>query len=416
MTRIIDSDFLHRALKYYYGYDSFRTGQEEIISEILHGQPVLAVLPTGAGKSICFQLPSLVLKGVTLVISPLISLMKDQAEALTARGIPAAYLDSSMSKNEYGRVLHAALNKQCKFLYVAPERLVNQQFIDFARQANITMVAVDEAHCVSQWGHSFRKEYYAIPDFIRTLPRHPLVAAFTATATPEVRQDIIKRLEIPSAKIVVTGFDRPNLHFAVQRTQDKDRSLLDFVRKHKQECGVIYCATRNRVESVTQLLVRQGFSALRYHAGLTSDERRENQNAFVGGAVPLIVATNAFGMGIDKADVRFVVHYNMPKDIESYYQEAGRAGRDGLEAECLLLYDKADIAVNNYFIGHDQPDLEWKAEEKKRLDRMIFYCNTSSCLRKVLLEYFGEKTTSQCGHCGNCDVNKNASWRRFLNI
>lgn len=416
MTRIIDSDFLHRALKYYYGYDSFRTGQEEIISEILHGQPVLAVLPTGAGKSICFQLPSLVLKGVTLVISPLISLMKDQAEALTARGIPAAYLDSSMSKNEYGRVLHAALNKQCKFLYVAPERLVNQQFIDFARQGNITMVAVDEAHCVSQWGHSFRKEYYAIPDFIRTLPRHPLVAAFTATATPEVRQDIIKRLEITGAKIVVTGFDRPNLHFAVQRTQDKDRSLLDFLRKHKQECGVIYCATRARVESVTQLLVRQGFSALRYHAGLTSEERRENQNAFVGGAVPLIVATNAFGMGIDKADVRFVVHYNMPKDIESYYQEAGRAGRDGLEAECLLLYDKADIAVNNYFIGHDQPDLEWKAEEKKRLDRMIFYCNTSTCLRKVLLEYFGEKTTSQCGHCGNCDVNKNASWRKFLNI
>ncbi len=416
MTRIIDSDFLHRALKYYYGYDSFRTGQEEIISKILHGQPVLAVLPTGAGKSICFQLPSLVLQGVTLVISPLISLMKDQAEALTARGIPAAYLDSSMSKNEYGRVLHAALNKQCKFLYVAPERLVNQQFIDFAQQANITMVAVDEAHCVSQWGHSFRKEYYAIPDFIKALPRHPLVAAFTATATPQVRQDIIKRLGIPDAKIVVTGFDRPNLHFAVQRTQDKERSLLDFVRKHKQECGVIYCATRSRVESVTQLLVRQGFSALRYHAGLTSEERRENQNAFVGGAVPLIVATNAFGMGIDKADVRFVVHYNMPKDMESYYQEAGRAGRDGQEAQCLLLYDKADIAVNNYFIGHDQPDLAWKAEEKKRLDRMIFYCNTSGCLRKVLLEYFGEKTTSQCGHCGNCDVNKNASWRRFLDI
>lgn len=416
MTRIIDSDFLHRALKYYYGYDSFRTGQEEIISKILHGQPVLAVLPTGAGKSICFQLPSLVLQGVTLVISPLISLMKDQAEALTARGIPAAYLDSSMSKNEYGRVLHAALNKQCKFLYVAPERLVNQQFIDFAQQANITMVAVDEAHCVSQWGHIFRKEYYAILDFIRTLPRHPLVAAFTATATPEVRQDIIKRLGIPGAKIVVTGFDRPNLHFAVQRTQDKERSLLDFVRRHKKECGVIYCATRARVESVTQLLVRQGFSALRYHAGLTSEERRENQNAFVGGAVPLIVATNAFGMGIDKADVRFVVHYNMPKDIESYYQEAGRAGRDGLEAECLLLYDKSDIAVNNYFIGHDQPDLAWKAEEKKRLDRMIYYCNTSCCLRRVLLEYFGEKTTSQCGHCGNCDVNKNASWRRFLDI
>ena len=261
MARIIDSDFLHRALQHFYGYSSFRTGQEEIISEILHGQPVLAVLPTGAGKSICFQLPSLLLKGVTLVISPLISLMKDQAEALTARGIPAAYLDSSMSSNEYGRVLHAALNKQCKFLYVAPERLVNQQFIDFARQAYITMVAVDEAHCVSQWGHSFRKEYYNIPDFIQALPTKPLVAAFTATATPDVRRDIIKRLGIPEAKIVVTGFDRPNLHFAVQRTQDKERSLLEFMRKHKKDCGVVYCATRNKVESVTQLLRRQGFSA-----------------------------------------------------------------------------------------------------------------------------------------------------------
>ena len=253
MARIIDSDFLHRALQHFYGYSSFRTGQEEIISEILHGQPVLAVLPTGAGKSICFQLPSLLLKGVTLVISPLISLMKDQAEALTARGIPAAYLDSSMSSNEYGRVLHAALNKQCKFLYVAPERLVNQQFIDFARQAYITMVAVDEAHCVSQWGHSFRKEYYNIPDFIQTLPTKPLVAAFTATATPDVRRDIIKRLGIPEAKIVVTGFDRPNLHFAVQRTQDKERSLLEFMRKHKKDCGVVYCATRNKAVSYTHL-------------------------------------------------------------------------------------------------------------------------------------------------------------------
>ncbi len=319
-----------------------------------------------------------------------------------------------MSSNEYGRVLHAALNKQCKFLYVAPERLVNQQFIDFARQAYITMVAVDEAHCVSQWGHSFRKEYYNIPDFIQALPTKPLVAAFTATATPDVRRDIIKRLGIPEAKIVVTGFNRPNLHFAVQRTQDKERSLLEFMRKHKKDCGVVYCATRNKVESVTQLLRRQGFSALRYHAGLTPEERRENQNAFVGGSVPLIVATNAFGMGIDKPDVRFVVHYNMPKDIESYYQEAGRAGRDGLPAECLLLYDKADIAVNTYLIGHNQPDLTWKEHELQLLSKMTNYCNTSMCLRKVLLEYFGEKTTSQCNNCGNCDVNKNASWRKFL--
>lgn len=414
MNRKIDSDFLHRALKHFYGYENFRTGQEEIITEILQGQPVLAVLPTGAGKSICFQLPSLLLKGVTLVISPLISLMKDQAEALTARGIPAAYLDSSMNSNEYGKVLYDVLNKECKFLYVAPERLLNPQFLDFAKKAYITMVAVDEAHCVSQWGHSFRKEYYNIPDFLKLLPIRPLIAAFTATATPEVRKDICSRLDMPKAKIVVTGFDRPNLHFAVERTQDKERSLLNFLRKHKNECGVVYCATRNKVETVTQLLIKQGFLALRYHAGLTPEERRTNQNLFVSGQVPLIVATNAFGMGIDKADVRFVVHYNMPKDMESYYQEAGRAGRDGKDSQCLLLYDKADIAVNTYLIGHDQPDLVWKEHEMQLLDKMIFYCNTSNCLRKVLLEYFGEKSTNKCNNCGNCDQNKNASWRKFL--
>ena len=416
MTRKIDSDFLHRALKHYYGYDAFRTGQEEIIKTILEGQPVLAVLPTGAGKSICFQLPSLLLKGVTLVISPLISLMKDQAEALTARGIPAAYLDSSMTANEYGRVLHAALNKQCKFLYVAPERLLNPQFLSFAKRAYITMVAVDEAHCVSQWGHSFRKDYYNIPQFIKELSARPLVAAFTATATPEVRRDICYRLEMPSAKIVVSGFDRPNLRFSVERTQDKDRSLLCFMEKHRKQCGVIYCATRQRVEQVTQLLVRQGYSALRYHAGLTPEERRDNQNAFVGGQVPLIVATNAFGMGIDKADVRFVVHYNMPKDMESYYQEAGRAGRDGLPSECLLLYNKADIAVNTYLVGHDQPDLAWKAHEMALLDKMIHYCNTSSCLRKELLEYFGEKAPLRCNNCGNCRSTEKQGWRKYFGI
>lgn len=416
MNRKIDSDFLHRALKHFYGYESFRTGQEEIITEILQGQPVLAVLPTGAGKSICFQLPSLLLKGVTLVISPLISLMKDQAEALTARGICAAYLDSSMSSNEYGKILHAVLNKECKFLYVAPERLLNPQFLDFAKQAYITMVAVDEAHCVSQWGHSFRKEYYDIPEFLKALPIRPLIAAFTATATPEVRKDICSRLDILQAKIVVTGFDRPNLHFAVERTLDKERSLLNFMQKHRQECGIIYCATRSKVETVTKMLIQKGFLALRYHAGLTYEERRTNQNLFVSGQVPVIVATNAFGMGIDKADVRFVLHYNMPKDMESYYQEAGRAGRDGLESHCLLLYDKADIAVNTYLIGHDQPDLAWKEHEMQLLDKMIFYCNTSGCLRKVLLEYFGEQAPIKCNHCGNCDKNKNASWRKFLHI
>ena len=414
--RTIDSDFLHRALKHYYGYDEFRPGQEEIISQILAGQPVLAVLPTGAGKSICFQLPSLLLRGVTLVVSPLISLMKDQAEALTARGIPAAYLDSSMTGSEYGRVLHAALSKQCKFLYVAPERLLNPQFLRFAKAAYITMVAVDEAHCVSQWGHSFRRDYYNIPQFMSELSPRPLIAAFTATATPQVREDICQRLEMRGAKIVVSGFDRPNLYFAVERTQDKDRSLLDFLARHEHQCGVIYCSTRQRVEQVTQLLARQGYKALRYHAGLTPEERRENQNQFVNGSVPIIVATNAFGMGIDKADVRFVAHYNMPKDMESYYQEAGRAGRDGLPSECLLLYNKQDIAVNTYLIGHDQPDLAWKEHEMQLLDRMIHYCNTSGCLRRELLEYFGERAPLRCNNCGNCSITSKASWRKYFGI
>ena len=412
----IDSDFLHRALKHYYGYPAFRPGHEEILSKILQGQPALAVLPTGAGQSICFQLPSPLLKGVTLVVSPLISLMKDQAEALSARGIPAAYLDSSMTSSEYGRVLHAALNKQCKFLYVAPERLLNPTFVRFAQSAYITMVAVDEAHCVSQWGHSFRKDYYNIPQFMAQLSPRPLIAAFTATATPEVRRDICHRLEMLSAKIVVSGFDRPNLHFAVERTQDKDRSLLEFLAKHKHQCGVIYCATRQRVEQVNTLLARQGYSALRYHAGLTPEERRDNQNLFVSGSVPIIVATNAFGMGIDKADVRFVVHYNMPKDMESYYQEAGRAGRDGLPSECLLLYNKQDIAVNTYLIGHDQPDLVWKEHEMRLLDKMIHYANTSGCLRRDLLEYFGEQAPLRCNNCGNCQVNSKASWRKYFGI
>ena len=414
--RTIDSDFLRRALKHYYGYDEFRPGQEAIISEILTGQPVLAVLPTGAGKSICFQLPSLLLRGVTLVVSPLISLMKDQAEALTARAIPAAYLDSSMTGSEYGRVLHAALSKQCKFLYVAPERLLNPQFLRFAKAAYITMVAVDEAHCVSQWGHSFRRDYYNIPQFMSELSPRPLIAAFTATATPQVREDICQRLEMRGAKIVVSGFDRPNLHFAVERTQDKDRSLLDFLAKHEHQCGVIYCSTRQRVEQVTQLLARQGYKALRYHAGLTPEERRENQNLFVNGSVPIIVATNAFGMGIDKPDVRFVAHYNMPKDMESYYQEAGRAGRDGLPSECLLLYNKQDIAVNTYLIGHDQPDLAWKEHEMQLLDRMIHYCNTSGCLRRELLEYFGERAPLRCNNCGNCSITSKASWRKYFGI
>lgn len=412
----INSAFLHKALKYYFGYDEFRTGQEEIVANILNGSPVLAVLPTGAGKSVCFQLPSLLLKGITLVISPLISLMKDQAENLSKRGIPAAYLDSSMTGNAYGKILHDALNKKCKFLYVAPERLANQQFISFAQKANITMIAVDEAHCVSQWGRSFRKDYYNIPEFIKFLPRKPLIAAFTASATPEVREDILERLNIRNAKQVITGFDRQNLYFAVQRTFDKQRSLLEYLSKHKQECGIIYCATRTKVETVTRLLLENGYTAIRYHAGLTPTERRDNQNAFISGKVDIVVATNAFGMGIDKPNVRFVVHYNMPKDLESYYQEAGRAGRDGCSSECILLYAQEDTKINNYLIDSSEGTSEVKKAEHRLLDNMSTYCNTSVCLRRYMLQYFGEEFQGNCGNCGSCKQNKKADWRRFFGI
>lgn len=412
----IDSNFLHRALKYYYGYDSFRTGQEEIITNILQGQPVLAVLPTGAGKSICFQLPSLVLKGVTLVISPLISLMKDQVENLKQRGIEAAYLDSNMTGDEYGRVIYNVKNKKCKFLYVAPERLTNSQFVKFARQANITMVAIDEAHCVSQWGRSFRRDYYNIPDFIKALPIKPLIAAFTATATPDVRSDILQRLEIGEAKIIVTGFDRPNLYFDVKRTNDKDRDLLDYISQHKTEAGVVYCSTRDTVERVTSLLNLHGYLALRYHAGLTAEERKSNQELYVNGHINIIVATNAFGMGIDKPDVRFVVHYNMPKNLESYYQEAGRAGRDGKPSQCLILYNKRDTTINKYLIENSINEPETLQLEKNLLERMSTYCNTSVCLRKYMLNYFGEPMRDKCCNCGNCQKTTNATWRRFFGI
>ncbi len=397
-----NSALLHRALKYYYGYDEFREGQEKIITTILEGKSVLAILPTGAGKSLCFQLPSLLLQGVTLVVSPLISLMKDQAENLNKRGISAAYLDSSMTGNRYGRVLHEVLSCHCKFLYVAPERLANPQFLCFAQRAQITMVAIDEAHCVSQWGRSFRREYYHIPAFIAKLPRKPLLVAFTASATPEVRKDILEHLGIADAQIFVTGFDRPNLYFAVLRLHDKRRALLEYLERHRQESGVIYCATRAKVEEVTQLLASSGYAAIRYHAGLTPEERRRNQNLFVHGKVGLVVATNAFGMGIDKADVRFVVHYNMPKDLEGYYQEAGRAGRDGKPAECILFYDDSDTEINEHLIKQAQKEIAVRELEQRLLERMIAYCHTRGCLRQFMLAYFGEHAPSCCHNCSNC--------------
>ncbi len=393
---------LYAALRYYYGYESFRAGQEEIISDILAGRPVLAVLPTGSGKSICFQLPGLLLPGLTMVVSPLVSLMKDQAEALRARGIAAAYLDASMGGSAYGKVLYEALHGQCKFLYVAPERLANRQFLSFAQKAGISLVAVDEAHCVSQWGHDFRRDYYQIPAFIRQLPVKPRVAAFTATATPAVRRDILSGLRITDAKTVLTGFDRPNLYFAVQHALQKERALFTFLAGHKKDCGIIYCATRATVEQVSRLLSNSGYAALRYHAGLTPGERRASQNSFLRGTAQIIVATNAFGMGIDKADVRYVVHFNMPGNLESYYQEAGRAGRDGRRAECLLLYAREDVALQNALLRRKRQEGYAAMHDRQLLAAMVGYCHASGCLRRYLLRYFGAEPRGDCHNCSNC--------------
>lgn len=381
---------IYEALKYYYGYDSFRPGQEEVVRELAAGRPVLAVLPTGAGKSVCFQLPSLLMEGLTLVVSPLLSLMQDQSEQLCSRGIRAAYLGSNLTESAVGRILYACLQGRIKLLYVAPERLSMPSFQSFAQRAHISFVAIDEAHCVSQWGRSFRKDYYNIPLFLEQLSEKPLVAAFTATATPDVRRDILKHLNIPHAKTVVTGFDRPNLTFRTRHAWNKPQVLLEYLREHRQENGIIYCATRKLVEQVASMLVSLDFRALRYHAGLTSKERQQNQRLFVEGEVPLIVATNAFGMGINKSDVRFVVHYNMPKDVESYYQEAGRAGRDGLPADCLLLWNMDDMKINSYLINHANKDKRVLDHEKQLLLYMHYYSRLMSGHRQYILRYFGE--------------------------
>lgn len=405
---------IYSALKEYYGYDSFRPGQEEVINEIMSGRPVLAVLPTGAGKSVCFQLPALLMDGLTIVVSPLISLMKDQTESLTRRDIPAAFLNSTLNNNEYGKILFNASQGKYKFLYVSPERLSNENFRKFAKKANIKFVAVDEAHCVSQWGRSFREEYYAIPEFLETLPQYPLVAAFTASATEEVREDICNRLGIVGAKTVVTGFDRPNLRLMVQKSLDKDRDTVEFLAKHKNSCGVIYCSTRRNVEKVTDFINKLGYKALRYHAGLGPSERRDNQQEFLDGKCQIIVATNAFGMGIDKPDVRWVLHYNMPKDLESYYQEAGRAGRDGKESECLLLFNKEDMRTNTYLIEHGDRDVSTIIHEKKLLEYMLGFATTKTCLRKYMLNYFGERTEDNCHNCSNCFSKKTSFWNELL--
>ena len=397
-------------LKQYFGYDSFKDGQETLIQGILSGRDVLGIMPTGAGKSLCFQIPALMLPGITLVISPLISLMKDQVAALNQAGIHAAYLNSSLTVSQYYRALALAKEGRYPIIYVAPERLVTEEFLDFALNAKIAMVAVDEAHCVSQWGQDFRPSYLKIAEFMERLPVRPIVSAFTATATKEVREDIIEILGLKEPIMLSTGFDRPNLYFGVLTPKDKYAAVKNYVETHPKESGIIYCLTRKLVEEVCDRLKSDGFPATRYHAGLSDEERRRNQDDFMYDTAPIMVATNAFGMGIDKSNVRYVIHYNMPKNIENYYQEAGRAGRDGAPGDCILLYGGQDVVTNQMFIenNRDNQELDRQTRElvmerdRERLKKMTFYCFTNECLRDYILRYFGEYTGNYCGNCSNC--------------
>ncbi|MDR2618215.1 MAG: DNA helicase RecQ [Treponema sp.] len=406
-------------LKDYFGYTSFRPGQEEVIDAVLRGEDVLAVMPTGAGKSLCYQIPALMLPGLTVVVSPLISLMKDQVEGLVDSGVPAAFLNSSQTPAEYNRTMALLLQGELKLLYMAPERLGKGDAARISGSAGIPLVVVDEAHCVSQWGHDFRPGYLDIAEFIGAVSPRPVTAAFTATATPKVRQDIVRLLGLGAADpeaensqrrdlfSITTGFDRPNLYFEVQKPQDKKEALLNCLKTRKDKSGIIYCATRKAVEEVYELLIRRGFEATRYHAGLDDDERRRNQDDFLYERKNIIVGTNAFGMGIDKSNVSFVIHYNMPKNIESYYQEAGRAGRDGAPADCILLYSGQDVRINEYLITHRDEDdggsLQGLTEHNRELLRqMTYYATGSDCLRRRFLEYFGENPPDYCGNCSNC--------------
>ena len=390
-------------LKNRFGYAGFRPGQEEVIDAALSGRDVLAVMPTGAGKSLCYQIPALLLPGMTVVISPLISLMKDQVSALRESGCPAAYLNSSQNNAEYRQVMGEIAGGALKLLYVAPERLQKAQ--DFMTAGNIPLVVVDEAHCVSHWGHDFRMSYLEIAHYINRINPRPVTAAFTATTTVKVREDIRSLLALKNPFTVTTGFDRPNLYFEIQKPADKKTALLDCLAARKDSSGIIYCATRKAVEEVCGLVTRHGFSATRYHAGLEDDERRKNQDDFLYDRKTVMVATNAFGMGIDKSNVAFVIHYNMPKNIESYYQEAGRAGRDGAPADCVLLYSAQDVRINQYLITHNddnEADIPLQEHNLELLRQMTFYATGDDCLRRRLLAYFGDQAPSYCGHCSNC--------------
>lgn len=400
-------------LRAYFGHEAFRQGQRELIDNILLGRDVLGVMPTGAGKSVCYQVPALMLEGITLVVSPLISLMKDQVSALIQIGIKAAYINSTLSFEESDQVYFNAKKGAYDIIYVAPERLGTNAFLQFAEQVKIAMVTVDEAHCVSQWGQDFRPSYLKIMTFINNLSYRPIVSAFTATATEAIRKDIVDMLSLQDPFKITTGFNRENLYFEVRHPNKKMAALLEIVKRNKDKSGIIYCSTRKAVEKVCLKLDEAGYSATRYHAGLGDRERHKNQEDFLFDRKNIMVATNAFGMGIDKSNVSFVVHYNMPKNIESYYQEAGRAGRDGEPAQCILLYSGQDVRTNQFLIENSREQNEDMpsdvleaviAKDKERLKVMTFYSTTTDCLRGYILNYFGEKGTTYCGDCSNCNT------------
>lgn len=411
-------------LKYYFGYDSFRDGQENIINAILSGRDILAIMPTGAGKSICYQVPALMLPGITIVISPLISLMQDQVKSLNEAGIHAAYINSSLSENQISKALSLAAQGHYKIIYVAPERLESSEFIWFAMNVEISMVTVDESHCISQWGQDFRPSYLKIVSFIEQLKKRPIVSAFTATATEEVKDDILCTLGLNNPVTVITGFDRANLYYRVEHIKRKNDFITDYVKQHKNESGIIYCATRKNVDAVYELLFKNGVSVARYHAGMSNADRKNSQDDFIYDRASVIVATNAFGMGIDKSNVRYVIHYNMPQSMENYYQEAGRAGRDGEPSQCILLFSAQDIMINRLLLENkdfseiSDEDVELVRErDAHRLRVMEMYCRGTGCLRNYILNYFGETTDTQCDNCGNChrdykeqDMTAQAKW------